>query len=147
MDSPRREASNELKPGDIAYQDINGDGKIDGEDQVRIGKTNFPVCKLWYRFQFGLQGFFVNGLFQGTGERYRALDEFMRGTHTEALTYKFQLDYWRPDNTDAMFPRMSTMTGLNGDNNYRGRFDFWYHNASYFRLKSLQVGYDFKNFY
>ena len=144
LDSPRREASNELKPGDIAYQDINGDGKIDGEDQVRIGKPTFPSVSYGIDFSLDYKGFFVNGLFQGTGERYRALDEFMRGTHTEALTYKFQLDYWRPDNTDAMFPRMSTMTGLNGDNNYGVGSDFWYHNASYFRLKSLQVGYDFK---
>ena len=144
MDSPRREASNELKPGDISYQDINGDGKIDGEDQVRIGKPTFPSMNYGIDFSMDYKGFFVNGLFQGTGERYRALDEFMRGTHTEALTYKFQLDYWRPDNTDAMFPRMSTMTGLNGDNNYGVGSDFWYHNAAYFRLKSLQIGYDFK---
>lgn len=145
LDSPRREASNELKPGDIAYQDVNGDGKIDGEDQVRIGKPTFPSFSYGIDFSLEYKGFFVNGLFQGTGERYRALDEFMRGTHTEALTYKFQLDYWRPDNTDAMFPRMSTMTGLNGDNNYGVGSDFWYHNAAYFRLKSLQIGYDFKN--
>lgn len=144
LDSPRREASNELKPGDIAYQDINGDGKIDGEDQVRIGKPTFPSVSYGIDFSLDYKGFFVNGLFQGTGERYRALDEFMRGTHTEALTYKFQLDYWRPDNTDAMFPRMSTMTGLNGNNNYGVGSDFWYHNAAYFRLKSLQIGYDFK---
>ena len=43
-----------------------------------------------------------------------------------------------------MFPRLSTMTGLNGNNNYGVSSDFWYHNAAYFRLKSLQVGYDFK---
>lgn len=144
LDNPRREASNELKPGDIAYRDINGDGKIDGEDQVQMGKPTFPSFSYGIDFSMDYKGFFVNGLFQGTGERYRALDEFMRGTHTEALTYKFQLDYWRPDNPDAMFPRMSTMTGLNGNNNYGMPSDFWYHNAAYFRLKSLQVGYDFK---
>lgn len=144
LDSPRREGSTELKPGDIAFQDINGDGNIDGEDQIRIGKPTFPSFSYGVDFSLEYKGFFVNGLFQGTGKRYRALDEFMRGTYVEALTYKFQLDYWRPDNTSAMFPRLSTLQGLNGNNNYGASSDFWYHNASYLRLKSLQVGYDFK---
>lgn len=144
LNNPRRENSTELKPGDIAFQDINGDGNIDGEDQVRIGKPTFPSFTYGVDFSLEYKGFFLNGLLQGTGARYRALDDFMRGTYVEALTYQFQTDYWRPDNTDAMFPRLSTLQALNGDNNYGVSSDFWYHNASYLRLKSLQVGYDFK---
>lgn len=39
---PRRLQSSATKLGDIAYEDINGDGKIDGEDQVRWGMPTAP---------------------------------------------------------------------------------------------------------
>ena len=144
LNSPRRESSTELRPGDIAYQDINGDGNIDGEDQVRMGKPTFPSFSYGLDFSMAYKGFFVNGLFQGTGERYRELAEFMRGSSVEALTHQYQLDSWTPENPDAKFPRLATSPSFNGGNNFTVSSDFWYHNAAYFRMKSLQIGYDFK---
>jgi hypothetical protein len=70
----------------------------------------------------------------------------MRATNSEYLTYAFQLDSWRPDNKDALFPRLSTYQNLNAGQNYTVSSDFWYHNAAYLRLKTIQVGYDFKDF-
>lgn len=59
------------------------------------------------------------------------------------LYYENQLNYWRPDNTGADFPRISISSGVNGNNNKAGS-TFWMRNASYLRLKDLQLSYDFK---
>ncbi|MNI80467.1 TonB dependent receptor [compost metagenome] len=59
------------------------------------------------------------------------------------MAYGFQLDYWRPDNTDALFPRAVSATTVNGGNNFTGS-DFWLVKSKYVRLKYVQFGYDFK---
>lgn len=145
LNNPRRETANELKPGDLFFEDLNGDGKIDGEDFQRIGKPTFPTVTYGIDFNLEYKNFSLSGLLQGTGERYMELQGFMRGSNTEYLTYDFQLDYWTPDNPNAAFPRLSTYQNLNAGQNYTTASDFWYHNAAYLRLKSLQFAYDFKD--
>ena len=55
-----------------------------------------------------------------------------------------QEDYWMPDNTNAKFPRIAMNSSVNGNNNYVTS-DFWLVNGRYIRLKSLQLGYDFRS--
>ena len=52
---------------------MNGDGKIDGEDQVRIGKPTMPHFTYAFDFSLGYEGFTLSGLLYGTGERYMIL--------------------------------------------------------------------------
>lgn len=58
----------------------------------------------------------------------------------------YQLDYWTPNNTNALYPRPITSVGVNGGNNdiISNPSDYFLKNAKYFRLKNLQLGYDFK---
>jgi TonB-linked SusC/RagA family outer membrane protein len=146
INNPRRESANQLKPGDLQFADLNGDGKVDGEDFQRIGKPTFPSFSYGFDFNLDYKNFFLNGLLQGTGTRYKDLEGFMRASNTEYLTYDFQLDYWTPENRDAAFPRLSTYQNLNAGQNYTVSADYWYRNAAYLRLKALQFGYDFKDF-
>ena len=55
----------------------------------------------------------------------------------------YQLDYWREDNRDATFPRISLEALPNGSNN-QAASTFWVKNASFLRLKNLTLEYDFK---
>ena len=143
LNSPRRLGSTQTKLGDIGYTDINGDGKIDGEDQVRVGKPTLPHFTYALDFSFGYEGFTLSGLFYGTGERYMTLGDRYQKGEGKYLYYENQLNYWRPDNTDADFPRLSISSGVNGNNNQVSS-TFWMRNASYLRLKNLQLSYDFK---
>ncbi|MGI6516309.1 MAG: hypothetical protein ACOX14_05925 [Fermentimonas caenicola] len=143
LDSPRRLSSAELKQGDLKYKDINGDGKIDSDDQIKIGKPFFPLFDYGFDFNLEYNGFFLNGLFQGTGDRYTELALLYKGGNIVSSNYNFQLDFWTPDNQDAKFPRSSALQSTNSGNNTVNS-DFWLINAKYFRLKSLQLGYDFK---
>lgn len=59
------------------------------------------------------------------------------------VAYSHQKDFWRPDNTDAKYPRLMSNTALNNNNNYESS-DFWLINGAYLRMKDFQFGYDLK---
>lgn len=140
---PRRLASTETKLGDIAYQDVNGDGKIDGEDQVRYGMPTAPHFTYGVDFMLFYKGFTLSGLLYGTGKRYMDFPYDTKKGESIHSVYQYQLDYWREDNRDAMFPRMSQNALPNGGNNAESS-TFWIKNASFLRLKNLSLEYDFK---
>ena len=140
LNSPRRPQASELKFGDIAYQDINGDGKIDDQDQKRVGNASMPHFTYGFDFSFGYKGFSLSGLLYGTGKRNMEVAGQFRNVRP---TYKQQLDYWTEENRDATFPRLTTATSRNGDNNIQ-KSDFWLKNAAFLRLKNLQISYDLK---
>lgn len=143
LNSPRMLSATELKKGDLGYRDINGDGKIDSNDQIKLGKPFFPSFDYGIDFNLDYKGFFLYGLFQGTGKRYTELTLLFKGGNIVNSNYAFQMDSWTPDNTSAEFPRSSALQSTNSGNNTVAS-DFWLVNAQYFRLKSLQFGYDFK---
>lgn len=140
LNSPRRPQASELKFGDIAYQDINGDGKIDDQDQIRTGNASMPHFTYGFDFSFGYKGFSLSGLLYGTGKRNMELSGRFKQTKP---THEVQLDYWTEDNRNAEFPRLTSATSRNGDNNIQNS-DFWLKNASFLRLKNLQLSYDLK---
>jgi TonB-linked SusC/RagA family outer membrane protein len=146
MNSPKIEGSNNLVAGDVKYKDINGDGFIDGADQTRIGKNGFPRGNFGIFSNLGYKGFFANILFQGSTSRNLYISDVIRGQSTGGYTmvYPFQLDYWMPDNRNALFPRIAPNSSINGNNNYQ-QSDFWLTDGRYIRLKTLQVGYDLKS--
>lgn len=67
-----------------------------------------------------------------------------RKAQGEYVKNKFQLDYWREDNRNATFPRISMVAGVNGENN-RIESTFYLRNAAFLRLKNLSLTYDFKH--
>lgn len=140
---PRRLASSETKLGDIAYQDLNGDGKIDGEDQIRYGMPEAPHFTYGVDFALSYKGFSLSGLFYGTGKRHMEFGVNTKKDESLHIKNEYQLDYWREDNPDAMFPRRSLSANINGKNNQE-KSSFWFKNASFLRLKNLSLAYDFK---
>lgn len=142
LDAARLLASEALQSGDIRYQDVNGDGKIDVQDQRLIGLPSSPHANYGIDFNLKYQGWFMNGLFQGTGDRYVAFDHFLTD-NANRRTISFQNDYWTSENPDALYPRVSHSTSTNGGNNHVSS-DYYLMNSRYFRLKNLQVGYDLK---
>ena len=140
---PRRPQSSSTKLGDIVYEDINGDGKIDGEDQVRWGMPASPHFTYGFDFAFGYKGFSLSGLLYGTGKRNMEFGVTAKKNEAMWILNDYQLDYWREDNRDATFPRASLEATVNGGNNQAGS-TFWVKNASFLRLKNLTLEYDFK---
>lgn len=135
-----------LQPGDIKYKDIAGalddngnsipDGKITEEDKAIIGST-IPRYTYGFNLNLGWKGFRLNAFFQGVGK----VDGYLNSHYVipcvnSSAIKTWQLNYWREDNRDAEFPRLSTTSTNNTQNS-----TYWMKSAAYLRLKNLQVGY------
>ena len=131
-------------PGDIRYDDINGpdgvpDGKIDDFDRIAIGKANTPEIIYGYRGNLQFKDFEFSFLFQGATNVNQSYGgegawPFFLGT---SGAYKANLDRWTPTNTDASEPRVL----IEATNNHRGS-SFWLKDASYIRLKNVELAYN-----
>jgi TonB-linked SusC/RagA family outer membrane protein len=146
LNSPHRDGSSNLVAGDIKYEDTNGDGFVNDSDRRRIGKNGFPRGNYGIFAGLSYKGVSANILFQGATSRDLYLEDIARGNSIQTQNspiYPYQLDYWTADNRDATYPRPMVNPNDNGQNNYQTS-DFWLVNARYFRLKSLQLGYDLR---
>jgi TonB-linked SusC/RagA family outer membrane protein len=144
IDNAPTQYNDVLAPGDIRYADINGpdgvpDGVVDRYDETIIGGSFAP--EIIYGFNGSLQykNLEFSFLFQGAGrikQSYggEAAVPFFLGT---GPAYKHNLDRWTPDNTDASEPRVL----LDGSQNRRSS-TFWLKDASYLRLKNVEIAYN-----
>ena len=142
MNYPQLQGSTNLTGGDFIYEDFNGDGRITGDDQYRIGYSTKPLINYGITTDLQYKGFNLNILFQGAGKRDLPISKTM-WSYNYLSRYDYQLDYWRPDNQDAKFPRIVSSQSVNGGNNLVPS-ESWTFNGSYFRMKSLVFSYDLK---
>jgi TonB-linked SusC/RagA family outer membrane protein len=131
-----------IQPGDLRYQDLNGDGYINVFDQKAIGNPNLPNTTLGLNLTAGYKGFSISVLFQGAFN----YSFIVTGTGIEPFQSQFQpidLTAWTPANAaTAQFPRLTTNPAtINSPTYYPS--DYWLLNAYYIRLKTLDVGYQF----
>ena len=123
------------KGGDLIFKDINGDGVINSDDITDIGSP-------WPNHIFGLamggsfKGLDMNMVFSAQlGHQIYRTYERSDVTYTNYQT--IWLDRWTPDNPNAEFPRLISTD----PNNNQRPSDFYIEDASFLRLKNLQIGY------
>lgn len=134
----------EIAPGDIKYKDINGDGKIDGNDIVPIGSTTKPNLIYGFGVSANWKGFDFNVLFQGVGKSSFFINgftvyPFSQGSWGNILTDVVD-NYWslgKNEDVNAKYPRLTY--GNNSNNNRASTY--WLRDGSYLRLKNLEIGY------
>ncbi|MFB2119493.1 SusC/RagA family TonB-linked outer membrane protein [Parapedobacter sp. 2B3] len=123
-----------LRPGDIRYKDLNGDGRIDYKDQTDIGKGTIPKWMMGLRSTLKYKGLDAYFLFQGAMgyHNYVRLDGV--GLLSPAAVYDLR---WTPVNNDphALVPR------IGGAPSNAFFSDYYLKKAGYLRLKVLSVGY------
>ena len=138
-------------PGDIKLKDINGDGKITYEqDRVPIGRSSFPEMMFGLTIAGDWRGIDFSMLFQGASlfdvdlcGIYPNLGFYDNTFYTQPFycdgnsPYYLVENAWRPDHTDAEYPRLGVATRQNG-----GKMSSWWvKDGTYLRLKSFQLGY------
>src|SRR5690606_14409123 len=128
------------RPGDFKWTDIDGNGLIDANDRTFIGDPTpswsygFTLNLDWKNFDaliFG-QGVAGNKIFQGI----RRLDINNANYSTRAL------GRWTGDGSSNDFPRL---TDADNNNNFTNPSDFYLEDGSYFRFKTVQLGYTLPN--
>lgn len=138
--------NNKLQPGDLIYRDINGDGIINTDDEVPIGYSNFP--EVIYGFSFGgdWKGIDFSVLFQGaTNVSINYSRMYTRGfaedfSAPEALKKSWSQERYE-QGLPIEYPRLSEGDVVN-KHNYQ-KSTYWVRDASYLRLKNLEIGYTF----
>lgn len=130
-------------PGDLKYKDQNGDNRIDELDVVQMGYNT--ICpELFYSmgFDFEYKGLGINAQFQGAGHYtiQRSLSCFYAPLmNNQTISEHYLENCWRSgkDNTDAIYPRLTTTESAN---NYRGNSVFM-KNISFLKLRSAEIYY------
>lgn len=141
--------SSGLRPGDIKYKDLNGDGKIDSNDQMEdVGHPSVPEIVYGFGFNAEWKGLYAGIFFQGAGNTSTVL-----GANTPEAFFPFQwgveestardvvANRWTEANPsqNVMFPRLHT--GQFPHNTVASTW--WQRDASFIRLKNIEVGYTF----
>ncbi|MFT4153420.1 MAG: TonB-dependent receptor [Parafilimonas sp.] len=130
-----------LRPGDIKYKDINGDGVIDETDKVPLGyNPAIPEIMFGFQSRFSYKGFDLSLLFQGAAHGTIFLDNFptweFRGGTGKAI--EWHLHRWTPETAaTATYPRL--YVGDNANNQILN--SFWMRPRDYVRLKNFEIGY------
>ena len=136
-------AGSTVTAGDLKFVDKNADGIIDDKDKFILGNP-FPRYTFGAAYNVTFKGFDAGFLIQGVGKR----SAMIRGEQVEPFhfgyggtMYKHQTDYWTATNPNAKYPRLAEAGSPSNTNNYRTGSDIYLFDASYIRLKNVQVGY------
>jgi TonB-linked SusC/RagA family outer membrane protein len=138
--------NNKIQPGDIRYKDINGDGRIDVNDEVPIGYSNFPEKVFGVSLGGNLLGFDFSVLFQGATNVSMAYNRRqIRGFAENTGAVEYLVNSWSPErvaNGDPIwFPHLSIGDVVQKHNYVQS--SFWVVDASYLRIKNVEIGYNF----
>ncbi|MEL7423035.1 MAG: TonB-dependent receptor [Bacteroidota bacterium] len=134
-DDPTRRSV--VQPGDFIRRDINDDGKITVEDQTILGD---PTPDFTYGINFsGDYGNLDFGVFfQGVqGNEIYNLNKFYNIFWSDGNKLTDVLNSWTPSNTNTDIPRATTLDQAEN----RAPSSFFVEDGSYFRLRTLEVGY------
>lgn len=136
--------------GDIKYRDLNGDGKINSDDKTMISKYGknprlmygFGGTVNWKAWDFGF-------FFTGTGCRKICIantvdpQQSTKGQNLNVFKWVFD-NYFDPEkgNFDAQYPLPGLSTADISNNTVNSTY--WLRDASYLRLRNLELGFTFK---
>lgn len=137
----------DILPGDYKYEDWNGDGEINGQDEHPFAFDQTPWVNFSLAYDAGYKNFDLNFLFQGTAMgsmQYREPLYRIWGTNGGGTLEQY-LDRWHPvdPTADPFDPETQWVSGYYG---YTGRYprensDFNRVSTTYLRLKSIEIGY------
>lgn len=138
-------------PGDVKFKDLDGDGVIspgsrliDDHGDLKVIGNSTPRYEYGFRLGAEYRGFDMQVFFQGVGQRHIWGNSSMTiagynsgdGAQAQAIAGNF----WKPDRTDAFYPRPYNNANSNSNNNMQVQTRYLL-DMSYLRMKNLTVGY------
>ncbi|MBK3518278.1 SusC/RagA family TonB-linked outer membrane protein [Carboxylicivirga marina] len=136
-----------LQAGDLKYVDLNGDGVTNDSDMKVFENLSIPATSYGFGTNLAYKGWSLNVFFQGVDDVTYNISGFVRepfisgvGNGSEIL-----LNRWTSERAAAgekiEFPRLTSSGKHN--HNYKNS-DFWFRDASYIRLKNMELAYRLK---
>lgn len=147
IDNSPKQSFGIVRQGDIKYLDVNGDGIVDVSDEIAIGYPAVPQINYGWGLTMQWRGFDCSVFFQGIGRTSLFVNggsiyAFTSGSLTRAAINRDVYDHrWTEAHPDphAKYPRLDAQ---NNQNNNR-QSTYRMHDASFLRLKNLELGYTF----
>ncbi|WP_316797364.1 SusC/RagA family TonB-linked outer membrane protein [Pedobacter agri] len=139
-----------VQPGDLKYQDLNGDNIIDEKDISSVGKSIFPEITYSFGANLSYKGFDLSALFQGIGGSSVNIlsaapiqvQAFVGNGNVFPLAqgaWAYYPEQGIDTRATATYPRLTTAAN---NNNYRAS-SFWVRNRAFLRLRNVELGYAF----
>lgn len=129
------------QPGDMRFRDVNGDGQINADDRTFIGS---PIPEITYGLNFNAayKGFDISFLFQGVSnvDRYNDLKQILDYDTRPFNSTTAVLNAWDGEGSSNTMPRLTF--NPNGSEKISSAM---VEDASYLRLKNLEIGYTFSD--
>ncbi|MEG1616831.1 MAG: TonB-dependent receptor [Bacteroidales bacterium] len=152
IDNSPNQTFGQYRVGDIKYQDTNGDGKIDSNDQVALGYTNLPEITYGFGLTAQWKGLDLNVFFQGISH----VNFFIGGNSLTSAFGSNNLErsainadvydkVWlssktTEENRNAEYARLSLSGGAGSSNNAQTS-SYYMRDGSFLRLKNAEIGY------
>lgn len=138
--------------GDLEYQDLNNDGKIDQNDRQAIGNPN-PKFVYGFNIRLNYAGFDLAALFNGVAgvQLFNGVKAYEQSLFQDGnTTSQVFNDSFLGSNGLTSQPRLlSPVTGggntLDANQNYSSVNSYFVESGAYLKLKNLQLGYTFSN--
>ena len=136
-----------LKPGYVRYKDISGpngvpDGKVDATYDRKVLGSTTPTFYYGLNLSASYKGFDFSALLQGVGGHERLIGSYMAyAFYNGGNIQRWQAEnMWTTENPDkwAEYPRLET---YNMNHPSLQTSDYWLRNASFLRVKNVQIGY------
>jgi TonB-linked SusC/RagA family outer membrane protein len=137
--------SDDTRPGDIKFADLNGDNIIDDKDREHSGNP-FPDFVYGLNVSASFQNFDLSILGQGVqgNDVYFLFGNFAYEVPARGFnSYREILNRWTPQNRNTDIPIVS-IDDRNGNRRISTR---WLEDGSYFRIRNITLGYTFKDLF
>lgn len=136
-----------VRPGDLKYKDINGDGLINANDMVPIGRSTIPEINYGFGASVGWKGIDVSVFFQGVGNVTQLMSGatiwgfyeanfLLNNVYSDVADNRWTVDNPNPN---AKYPRMQISENKNNKQPSTQKL----RDMSFIRLKNAEVGYTF----
>ncbi|OQP57746.1 hypothetical protein A3860_08960 [Niastella vici] len=128
-----------IQPGDLKYDDLNGDGVITDADRTYLSKPNLPTNNLGLDLMVNYKGLTLRALVQSAYGYAVQVTAEGAGDAFNGNLRPWNLERWTPATAaTATYPRIGLNTNINNIS-WVTISDFWYANTWYVRLKSLEL--------
>lgn len=128
----------DLRPGDMKFKDLDGDGKITPDDRYRSDRTNEPKWTYGITGNLQWKNFDLSVLFQGAADSWTKV-YWEAGDIGNYPKYVYD-KHWSIENPSSLYPRVNERSAYYWDGTAAGSNTYWMVNTNYIRLKNLEIG-------
>lgn len=131
-----------VRPGDVKYKDVNGDGVIDSYDRLPVGYARNPEISFGFGGTIGYKNLDISLFFTGAANTTINVGgfgmwAFYDGIGANNVLNEYFENRWTPDNPNAKYPAIDVG---NNPNNFQTS-TIWMKNANYIRLRNAEIGF------